>query len=1017
MSELTLNDFDAYFAALNKGTEPFPWQRRLLEQVAAKGRWPGLLDLPTGTGKTAAIDIAVFALALDAVRMPAERTAPRRTILVVDRRTVVDQGYSRARNIEYALREPKEPVLKEVASRLRALAAEGAEGSREPLRAHVLRGGIPRDNEWANSPTQPLVAVSTVDQVGSRLLFRGYGVSSRMQPVHAGLLANDVLFLLDEVHLAQPFRDLLEQMSTRYRCFVEVGLPDRWQVVQMSATADDENGNPFTLEKADHSHQQLAQRLDAKKPVKLLEVKVAGGESKRKQTVADQMVSVAKKFFATGRAIGIVVNRVETARRVYDGLSADVQRSGGKSWLVTGRMRAADRRNVEGSLKDAVGSNPNRASQPLRVVVATQCIEAGADFDFDVLLTECASLDALRQRFGRLNRLGISQDCEGTIFARDDQVKDSAESDPIYGDALRATWSYLQRLSSLDFGISAFALPKRDALQSLLAHRIQAPLLLPTHLDTWVQTSPSPQADPEPGLWLHGPREVDLDVTVVWRADINEALLRTAKGNDEDEDESERRESLERILERLELCPPRSMEGLSIPLSAFRAWLRKQDAADISDAGWLQRAEERKADPRQERFALRWRSDDSEVVSAKDVKPGDTLVVPSDYGGLRDYNWDPEATKVVADLGDEAQLLQQGRGIFRICSAVIASRLGDDVLATLTPIPHQSPPENTEVDDLEQVKGWLTDAQSRLPDSPLRLLVKALGELKSTKLRLVPMELSRSEKDEHRRNPHFANSETWFAVVAKPPIRINDSASEDGDTVEITTDDDYGSLTGVEVTLSNHLKGVESYARQFANGCGLSARLVCAMELAGHWHDVGKADPRFQCWLHGGSAFKAEVAKDLIAKSALSSQYRAVRMRARQRSGYPQGARHELLSLAMMQTAIAPREVASEDWELVLHLVGSHHGHCRPFAPFVPDSNPLDVTVPIDGSSLTANSAHGLERLDSGVPDRFWRLVRRYGWYGLAWLEAIFRLADQQRSRDEARHESSKENIEAVDGN
>jgi CRISPR-associated endonuclease/helicase Cas3 len=83
-AELAPDDFIAFCRAVH-GVDPFPWQARLLQQIAAEGVWPDVLDLPTGLGKTATLDIAVFHLALEAAR-GRRRSAPVRIAFIVDRR-------------------------------------------------------------------------------------------------------------------------------------------------------------------------------------------------------------------------------------------------------------------------------------------------------------------------------------------------------------------------------------------------------------------------------------------------------------------------------------------------------------------------------------------------------------------------------------------------------------------------------------------------------------------------------------------------------------------------------------------------------------------------------------------------------------------------------------------------------------------------------------------------------------------------------------------------------------------
>lgn len=98
------NAFDQFYREM-WSLDPFEWQRELVEQVRTESRWPDLIDLPTGAGKTSTIDIALFLLALDAANAPADRVMPRRIVMVVDRRVIVDQAADRAQRLLNKLKE------------------------------------------------------------------------------------------------------------------------------------------------------------------------------------------------------------------------------------------------------------------------------------------------------------------------------------------------------------------------------------------------------------------------------------------------------------------------------------------------------------------------------------------------------------------------------------------------------------------------------------------------------------------------------------------------------------------------------------------------------------------------------------------------------------------------------------------------------------------------------------------------------------------------------------------------
>jgi CRISPR-associated endonuclease/helicase Cas3 len=396
-----------------------------------------------------------------------------------------------------------------------------------------------------------------------------------------------------------------------------------------------------------------------------------------------------------------------------------------------------------------------------------------------------------------------------------------------------------------------------------------------------------------------------------------------------------------------------------VPLAAARRWLEGQPAPLLADVEGTHAQDQDDRGPRATRRAravVRWRNGRPEVVTAWNIAPDDLLVVPATFGGIDpvSHTWAPESRADVEDLGDVAQWHERRRPVLRLASSYISAW-------GLAGAPkHNS--EDSAQERKDALQGWLDDLDH------------------------VPERLRRVVEHFKKRNDWSARGD--LALVAR---------RRQEDAADASTEPDVSPFTEVVVTLDNHCRGVEQQAREFSARCGLPPDLVDDVALAARLHDLGKADPRFQAWLRNDVV----PAETLLAKSSLAAHDRRQRRVARELSGYPEGGRHEMLSVALVDGS--PLLHAAHDPELVLHLVASHHGFARPFAPFAPDDAPREVVLPYDGATLRASSAHGYERVGSPVPERFWRVLRRYGWYGLAWLEAILRLADHRRSEQEAR--------------
>ncbi|MCD6484776.1 MAG: CRISPR-associated helicase Cas3' [Candidatus Odinarchaeota archaeon] len=102
----------------------------------------------------------------------------------------------------------------------------------------------------------------------------------------------------------------------------------------------------------------------------------------------------------------IIVNTVKNAQCVYRKLKEKLKdfdnfNDDNDFLLLHSRFTAQDR---EKKLKKICAVRNEGCSERPRILVTTQIVEASVDIDYDILITECAPLDSIIQRMGRVNR-------------------------------------------------------------------------------------------------------------------------------------------------------------------------------------------------------------------------------------------------------------------------------------------------------------------------------------------------------------------------------------------------------------------------------------------------------------------------------------------------------------------------------------------------------------------------------------------------------------------------------------
>ncbi|PJM72675.1 type I-U CRISPR-associated helicase/endonuclease Cas3 [Bifidobacterium primatium] len=1015
--------FERFIAAVHDGRRPYQWQKRLVRTIIDAGRWPDRLSAPTGSGKTMVIDVHVFLNALaglsrsndesfdpelvDAIRGLHLEELPRRLVMTVNRRSLVDDQYDEAVELRNLIRttdddggvgeqERGRHVLSLIRQGLNVregtIVRDGDEAdSYDSFRVTRLRGGEPVDRavrEWRYRPTACQVICATPDMFGSRLLFSGYGTTPQARPIEAGLLAYDTVLVADEAHLSRQLVETAKSIRRLEQSGESSVLRGVSPLQVMSTTATQTIGDDdlnVAVEEPDFDTDiELRDRLTKPKTVEIV--------TTEQKSLARAMAERCVAEYDGTAVVGCIVNSVKMAENVMKAMKAiqkEWKKAGkpfqGEIRSFVGPMRRYDKKQLTGSalFQAMKGDEQAVESTNLHYVIATQTLEVGIDADFCTLITELPSASALVQRAGRVNRRGQRDSGHVIVFREPDlsKVKNSVYT----SDELQYAAQWLETFEETDSGLSAWACaqnPPRSA---------ELPRVALQRLETWDVENLS-HTDEELAAGMALPSQSSFDVNLWLRDDLSSedtpnigVVVRSLPENDTD------------ALGLLEVAAPTADEAFPVRNRSQLAEIEKQ--FDFRKAFRI--------------FIVRARETDEDTVTLWDdrsgslidcLHSGDTLVVDAS-APLFDANLHmlkPTGGACEADVYDLCQdrgiILSTGSGndddgsdLKRIFSLI---RL-QDISADTADGSLKTDAGNRENMNSQLLRNVLVDERDReiLRHAIRKWMLREISPREYDAVSDIPNGFVENYEnvltswftfpaiDVGEEGPSWLfiqRAEDSLDDVAQQEIRKTVSGRKD---VPVYLDTDDG-----------HQRSVERRAGRFLRTLGLSDEICRDVMVAARHHDDGKKDSRFQRLLRGESSENHD--GQYLAKSRPRALIYEASIR---RELNLRGWRHEQRSAA--ECWANRTGIGANDVELVTRLAGTSHGHGRScfrddaaalIPKYVLDHRDLDLASNLDEIRAAAE-----ELFDDGVWERIIsRTNMRYGYWGIAYLEAILRSAD-----------------------